>query len=1078
MTSLDSDLRGLEDNREVFVAHDQPFEKPAKEFVPGPFFVNIEEAMPDLAEETSLEDSSGEKKLAVDRRDLMRLFGAGAVLASAACVRRPVEHAVPYVTQPADAIVGIPTYFASTIDRVGVVVKTREGRPVFIEGNPEHPLSQGSATIAGMSELQALYHPERKHSPQIRFGDRVLDASWDDVFTSLGDVLKDSKKVGFLIKGTTGSSIQFYKDFLKQIGQSEDGVYLLESNTLFNSMSEAHRLAFGVDGIPRSDLRKSKLLIGVGTDFQDGGIASVFETKSWSAGYTFRNGVKGRFVTFESRLTQTGSKAAERFPIAPGDELGVTLALVEALLAQSGAKGSEADKARIRSVVASQKALIDSTKTRLKLDDSIAKLASDAVKGGAVLLAGESGGSTENATLVQLAAVMANILLGAYEAQLLFFNQGWFKNPSRPGDVARFLKDANSIDTLFVVDVTPSFTLPASFGVETLLKGIKNVISMNAMPSETDAFATHILNTHNPLEAWGDEELVAGFWSIQQPTVRSITNSRQAQDVMLWIAAKMGKPMGFEDYRAYLRKQWQVLYKASGITKDFDTFFMAIQRKGFYVSQLAKRDNVSALADVSSVFKPIAPGEGLKLVAYLDHKLGDGTLADRPVLQEAGDGLTTIAWDTWVAINPNKCRELGLKYNDLVRIKSAAGTIEVSCYPMPGLHYDTIAIPRGNGHRSGVSKISDGIGVDPLYLLEAKVDPLTGDPITVGQVVTLEKVGKRYRLAAMQKHNDIANRKDIMPVQTLSGAVKTMREFKDLDNVPDLYPSHAVSDADLKSGKDKRGSSWLFPMWKASEEYRWGMSIDLDRCNGCGACNVACTLENNIPHVGREQILIGREMTWIRIDRYFSGEVNNPEVAFQPVPCQHCNHAPCEAVCPVFATTHDHEGMNTQTYNRCIGTRYCGNACPYKVRRFNWFTHKWNVMGDKPIDRNPRALNPDVTVRTRGIMEKCSFCVQRIRDAKHNAKQQGRAIVDGEIRVACQTACPSDAITFGNLLDPNSRITRNRRDNRSYLLLNGDASKKEYGLKTLPNVNYLMKVRHDGTDGVAANEPPAGMEHP
>jgi molybdopterin-containing oxidoreductase family iron-sulfur binding subunit len=256
------------------------------------------------------------------------------------------------------------------------------------------------------------------------------------------------------------------------------------------------------------------------------------------------------------------------------------------------------------------------------------------------------------------------------------------------------------------------------------------------------------------------------------------------------------------------------------------------------------------------------------------------------------------------------------------------------------------------------------------------------------------------------------------------------------------------------------------------------MSIDLDRCNGCGACNVACTLENNIPHVGREQILIGREMTWIRIDRYFSGEVNNPEVAFQPVPCQHCNHAPCEAVCPVFATTHDQEGMNTQTYNRCIGTRYCGNACPYKVRRFNWFTHKWNVMGDKPIDRNPRALNPDVTVRTRGIMEKCSFCVQRIRDAKHNAKQQGRAIVDGEIRVACQTACPSDAITFGNLLDPNSRITRNRRDNRSYLLLNGDASKKEYGLKTLPNVNYLMKVRHDGTDGVAANEPPAGMEHP
>ncbi|MES2746028.1 MAG: 4Fe-4S dicluster domain-containing protein [Bdellovibrionota bacterium] len=1067
MTSLDSDLRGLEDKTEVFVAQDQPFEKPAKEFVPGPFFMNIEEAMPELAEEKSEEDSSTEKKLAVDRRDLMRLFGAGAVLASAAaCVRRPVEHAIPYVTQPADAIVGVPTYFATTIDRVGVVVKTREGRPVFIEGNPEHPLSQGAASIYGMSELQALYHPERRRHPLLRFGSQLIESSWDDAYTSLSDTLKGAKKVAFMIKGTTGNSYQFYKDFLKQIGQSEDGVYVLESNTLFNSMSEAHRLAFGLDGIPRSDLRRSKLLIGVGTDFQDGGIASIFETKSWTAQFAFRNGNKGRFVTFENRLTQTGSKAAERHPIAPGDELGVTLAIVDGLLANAGSKGSAADKGFIKSVVDSQRALIDEVKGRLKIEDAIKDLVSRGAKGGAVLLAGESSASSENGTLVQIAAIMANILLGAYTDKLLFFDTGWFKNPARPGDLARFIKDAPGIDTLFVVDVNPTFTVPASFNIAGLLKGIKNVISMTAMPSETEEYASHILNTNNPLENWGDEELVAGFWSIQQPTVRSITNSMQAEDVLLWTAAKMGKPMGFEDYRGYLRSKWQGLYKASGITKDFDTFFNAIQRKGFYVSQLAKRENATNLADVSASFKPVANQAGLKLVAYLDHKLGDGSGSERPVLQEAGDGLTTIAWDTWVAINPLKCKELGFKYNDLLRITSPAGVIEVSVYPMPGLHPDTIAIPRGNGHKKGASVISDGVGVDPLVLLEAKTDPLTGDPVTSGQVVKIEKVGKRYRLAAMQKHNDIANRKDIMPVQTLTGAVKNMRNFKDLDDVPDLYPRHD------RVGDKLYNTSWLFPEWKASSVYRWGMSIDLDRCNGCGACNVACTLENNIPHVGREQILIGREMTWIRIDRYFSGEVNNPEVAFQPVPCQHCNHAPCEAVCPVFATTHDQEGMNTQTYNRCVGTRYCGNACPYKVRRFNWFTHKWNIMGERPMDRNPRALNPDVTVRTRGIMEKCTFCVQRIRDAKHNAKQQERAIVDGEIRMACQSACPSDAITFGNLKDPNSRIARNRRDNRAYLLLNGDASKKEYGLKTLPNVSYLMKVRHDGSETVAANEQP------
>ena len=1073
MTSLDSDLRGLEDKTEVFVAQDQPFEKPAKAFVPGPFYVNIEEAMPELAEEPSEADSSSEKKLAVDRRDLMRLFGAGAVLASAAaCVRRPVEFAVPYVTQPADSIVGVPTYFATTIDRVGVVVKTREGRPVFIEGNPEHPLSQGSASIFGMSELQALYHPERRQLPLIRYGSKLIESSWDDAYESLASVVKDSKKVAFMIKGSTGNSLAFYQGFLKQIGQSEDGVYVLDSNTLFNSVSEAHRLAFGYDGIPRSDLRRSKLLIGVGTDFQDGGIASIFETKSWTAAYTFRNGQKSRFVTFENRLTQTGSKASERHPIAVGDELGVTLALVDALLANPAAKGSAEDKANIKAVVDAQRALIDEVKGRLKIDAAIKDLVDRGVKGGAVLLAGESSASSENGTLVQIAAIMANILLGSYADKLLSFDSGWFKNPSRPGDLARFIKDAPSIDTLFVVDVNPTFTIPASFNIAGLFKGIKNVVSMSAMPSETEEFASHILNTHNPLESWGDEELVAGFWSLQQPTVRSITNSKQSEDVLLWIAAKLDKPMGFEDYRAYLRSRWQVLYKGSGITKDFDTFFNAIQRKGFYVSQLSRRDNATKFGNLLGVFKPVAPAAGLKLVAYLDPKLRDGSGSERPVLQEAGDGLTTIAWDTWVAINPLKCKELGFKYNDLLRITSAAGTIEVSVYPMPGLHPDTIAIPRGKGHNKGASKISDGIGVDPLRLLEAKIDPLTGDPVTAGQVVTIEKVGKRYRLAAMQKHNDIANRKDIMPVQTLTGAVQNMRNFKDLDDVPDLYPRlDGVGDT-------LRGSSWLFPEWRSSKTYRWGMSIDLDRCNGCGACNIACTLENNIAHVGREQILLGREMTWIRIDRYFSGEVNNPEVAFQPVPCQHCNHAPCEAVCPVFATTHDEEGMNVQTYNRCVGTRYCGNACPYKVRRFNWFTHKWNVVGDRPMDRNPRALNPDVTVRTRGIMEKCTFCVQRIRDAKHNAKQQERAVVDGEIRTACQTACPSDAITFGNLLDPNSRIARNRRDNRSYLLLNADATHKHYGLKTLPNVNYLMKIRHDGSENVAANEPPMGTGHP
>ena len=354
---------------------------------------------------------------------------------------------------------------------------------------------------------------------------------------------------------------------------------------------------------------------------------------------------------------------------------------------------------------------------------------------------------------------------------------------------------------------------------------------------------------------------------------------------------------------------------------------------------------------------------------------------------------------------------------------------------MPGMHLDSVLVPRGNGHRSK-GTIEGGNGVDPLRAVAKAADSITGAAVTTGQTVKLTKTGKVYRLAAMQKHNDIANRTDIVKTVSLKTAVKNQAKTIDLDSVPDLYPE------------------------LPQDEYRWGLSVDLSRCNGCGACMAACGTENNVPQIGREEILMGREMHWMRLDRYFSGPVDNPEITYQPVMCQHCNHAPCEAVCPVFATNHDSEGINTMTYNRCVGTRYCANACPYKVRRFNWWTHKWHTMGERQQDRNIRALNPDVTVRTRGVMEKCNFCYQRIRDAKHAAKLRGVPLRDGEFKVACQQTCPSDAIAFGNLNDPRSKISRFRKDKRSFLMLGGDPAHGHFGIKTLPNVNYLAKVTH------------------
>ena len=516
-------------------------------------------------------------------------------------------------------------------------------------------------------------------------------------------------------------------------------------------------------------------------------------------------------------------------------------------------------------------------------------------------------------------------------------------------------------------------------------------------------------------------------------SVRSTTDSKQAEDILLWILAYMKRSLPFKDYRSYLMKKWERVYNLIGTNVDYDTFFKAVLRRGF-IGKLSTR-TLADLKDCSQYFSRLkAVEEGFILAAPLDHRFQDGRAAHLPVLQETSDGLSTITWDTWIALNPETMKKMSVKRNQIIKISGNNGSLELAAYPMPGIHPDLAVIPRGNGHEDQRSTISYQNGINPLSILSKASDPLSGQAVTSLQKITLEATNKWYRLAATQKQNDIGNRSEIVKKISLKDARKKLKQNVDLDTVPDLYPA-----------LEKR-------------EYHWGMSIDLEKCTGCGACIAACSLENNVPQIGREQVLLGRIMHWIRLDRYFYGELDKPVVTFQPVMCQHCNHAPCEAVCPVFATTHDPEGLNAMTYNRCVGTRYCANACPYKVRRFNWWTYKWGSMGKNARDRNPRALNPDVTVRTRGVMEKCSFCVGRLRDAKHNAKEQNRQVRDGEVKTACQQTCPTDAITFGNLNDKESRVSQQRKDFRAYLMLGGDPEHGHYGIKTLPNVNYLADI--------------------
>lgn len=1039
------ELASLDRKPEVF-APPGSFEAKVKELTPGPYYAAVEEVLPTLQEPEELTDAkapSADLNFSVDRRDFMRLFGATAALGATSCVRMPAEQAIPYVNQPIESIPGVPVHYASTCGECssgcGIVVRTREGRPTKLEGSPEHMLTQGGLCTVGQASIQGLYHPERLSGPQIRYGKRYDFVSWDKVYPAVADKLSSASKVAIICSGSTGSRHGFYREVLKALGSDPRHLYVFEQNPVVVSSSKAHELAFGHYDMPRIDFEACKLVVGIGTDFLSTGAHSVYHSKGFSKGMSFHRGEKGRFVQFESALSHTGAKADQRHIIEPGQEFTVALALVRALHRHRLSKGSAEARQRIAAVLSLYASGIDERLQAMGLSAHVFdELAEDLVTKSAVVVAGSSANDDAFATRLQLVTVFANILVGAYGAALRY-DEGWALATAPAGEMQRFVNDADSLDAVIVIDANPMFATAATWGVKEKLEKIQTVISCQPFPNEVDLIAKFVLPANHYLESWGDEQPIAGLWSLRQPAVRATTDSRQTEDALLWILAHMGKSLPFADYRAYLSKAWSALHAISGSGEKRERFEQQILQVGFF-KQIARRA-VSDLREVRSHFDgklpaPLASGE-MWVLTPIDARMMDGRTAHLPVLQELGDSLTTISWDSWAALNPHTAAKLGMNRNHLIRLTSSAGAIEVPIYPLPGVHPNVVVVPRGNGHRDTRSKISFDIGLDPLPLVALEVDPLSGQFASSGMRVKMDVLPKEQRMATIQKHNDIANRRDI--IKTISVAKAREREAKhvDLDTVPDLFPKleQAV--------------------------YRWGMAVDLDKCDGCGACVVACSIENNIPQVGRFEVMLGREMNWIRIDRYFSGDVNNPEVSFQPMMCQHCNHAPCEPVCPVFATTHEPEGLNAMTYNRCVGTRYCANACPYKVRRFNWYTYKWGMIGESPLHRNPRAMNPDVTVRTRGVMEKCSMCVARIREGKHVAKlDNNRLVRDGEIKTACQQTCPSDAISFGNLHDPNSEISKKRSEFRAYLVLGGDPEEGEYGLKTLPNVSYLAKITH------------------
>jgi molybdopterin-containing oxidoreductase family iron-sulfur binding subunit len=765
-------------------------------------------------------------------------------------------------------------------------------------------------------------------------------------------------------------------------------------------------------------------------------------------------GRKARFIHVAPRLSLTGSNADEWVAARPGTATDLALAMVNVLISegQAGARGES-----IRSMVADYTPERAAERADVEVE-TIVRLAREFAGSPASLaLPPGTEGTGTDATGAHIAVNLLNYVadnLGRtvrFGPNVLRRSASGLARTQAAADAMR----GGEVELVFVHGADPVHTLPGGLEFATALDNVGLVVAFASYMDETAARADLILPDHTPLERWGDQEPEEGVHNLLQPTIRPIFDTKATPDALLSIAARVGgdvaRALPWSDYRTYLREAWREIGREHAPGRPFEEFWQESLSRGGVWREVATRPVTLSTTVTNYDFRPTSlEGEQaaeLALLTYPSPNLYDGRGANRPWLQELPDPMTKVVWNSWVEVHPETAEGMGVGTGDVVELTTQQGRLEAPVYVYEGIRRDAVAIPIGQGHRH-YGRYARDRGVNPLELLPAAADLASGGAAWLSTRVRVRPVGRRERLVVTQGA-DTDHGRDIAELVGLSTAAEHERRARDeIRSNPDALVD-AAEDADPKS------------------PYRWGMVIDLASCTGCSACVTACYAENNVPVVGEANCANRREMSWIRIERYYEHLVEgnghggghdggsaaqhgaaaavagDGHTVHVPMLCQHCGNAPCEPVCPVYATYHNAEGLNVQVYNRCVGTRYCSNNCPYKVRRFEWFDYEY------PFPLNLQ-LNPDVTVREKGVMEKCTFCVQRIQAAKYEAKAEGRPVADGEVVPACAQTCPTDAIVFGNLRDPNSRVSRLARSGRSYHVLEE--------LNTRPAITYLEEV--------------------
>lgn len=972
----------------------------------------------------------------VSRRSFLRVMGASIALAGFAACRRPVQKILPYTKQPEEVIPGIPLYYASAMPfqdaLTGIVVENHEGRPTKIEGNELHPASMGNTSIFGQAEILRMFDPDR--SRYVRKGSERSSVNAFAKFCN-EHFSNTDQNIAFVSEASSSPTYNRLKDeALNKFSNSQWITYepFGEDNAI-----EGTNIAFGQRLRTFNKYDEANVIVSFDDDFLNPAADKNSVENTWR----FTNGRAiespsedmNRFYAVESTFTLSGSNADNRLRIKSSEVALFIYALAGEL-----------------SNTVSGLSAFSNVSNKFSDHEWIPILAEDLLenRGESILTVGREHSPELHATVAAM-----NAALGNAGQTVSYLEVPYFDDQNNQEAFAGLIDDLNNgdIDTIVLVGTNPVFTAPANLNFSEALANAGQVIHLSDYYNETSKLADWHINRAHFLESWGDGYSYTGTRSVIQPQIEPLFSGvSEIEFLNIILNGRQGKGYNL------VQETWKSYYGT-----DFNSRWEEVLHDGL----AAKRSFPTASVQISSNFTSSAAGyldnakdsEGIELVIRADSKLFDGEYANNGWLQELPDPMTKITWDNVALMSPATAEKLGVEAAGLgkaevevVAITVNGTTVEIPAWVQPGHADDSITVTVGYG-REGIGRVANQTGVD-TYPLRTSASMLYATDITV------ENTGRTYEIACTQDHSSMEGR-SLLRHATL----QEYRENPDFSQYKEAYNVQLPGQEwAIEQGADSPLS--IFEALNENDEQayppkqpQWGMTIDLNSCIGCGTCTIACQAENNIPVIGKREVSNGREMHWIRNDRYFEGDKNNPKALHQPVPCMHCELAPCEQVCPVAATTHSEDGMNQMTYNRCIGTRYCANNCPYKVRRFNFFnyTKEFLTYGDDP-EVIQMAMNPDVTVRFRGVMEKCTYCVQRVNRAKiqKEIESNGASIKpdDGAFQTACQQACPSDAIYFGDLTDRESKVSQTKMNNRNYLLLEE--------LNTRPRTSYLAKLRN------------------